>query len=139
MIFSKEDNFILVKIFKSYLKNFDIYDKEQIINLFKIIFIKIKKNYNLSGLFDVDIYVNGNYGMIIEINNLFYNDKECDINIKIHLDAIFLNIICSNDVLDYDEVYYYHDNFYGIYKEICDKEVIYKNVDKIMNEGIKLY
>lgn len=129
----------MVKIYKSYLKDFDVYDREQIISLFKSIFIKIKKDYNLSGLFDVNIYVNDNYGMIIEIDNLYYNDIECDINIKIHLDATFLNIICSNEVLDYDEVYYYEDNFYGIYKEFCDKEVIYKNVDKIMSEGIRLY
>ena len=45
MIFSKEDKSVLVKIFKSYLNNFDIYDKEQIIELFKNIFVKIKKKY----------------------------------------------------------------------------------------------
>ena len=33
-------------------------------------FIKVKNKYNLSGMFDVDIYVNEDYGMIIEINNL---------------------------------------------------------------------
>ena len=125
-------------MFKNNLKDFDIYNKEQIINLFKTIFIKIKKKYNLSGLFDVDIYVNDNYGLIIEIENLYFDDVESDINIKVHLDAIFLNEINTYEILEYDEIYYYNDKFYGIFKKFCDKEIFYKDIDEILNKGIKL-
>ena len=138
MIFSKEDKFLLVKIFKSYLNDFDIYNKEQIIDIFKIIFVNIKHKYNLAGLFNADIYVNNEYGMIIEINNLCYFEDECDIKVNIHLDAIFLVEIINYEILDYDEVYYYDDKFYSKFNEFCDKKIIYKNVDKIINNGIKI-
>jgi len=141
LIFSKDKDgkFILIKIYKSYLNNFDIYDKNQVIDLFKNIFIKVKKKYNLSGLFDANIYVNDDYGMIIEIYNLYFYDIESDIKIKVYLDSIFLSEIFNYEIIDYDEVYYYNDKFYGKYKEFSDKGVIYKNVDEIMNNGIKLY
>ena len=139
MIFSKEDKFILVKIYKSYLNNFDIYDKEKIMDLFKGIFIKVKKKYNLSGLFDVDIYVNESYGMIIEIRNVYFYDNESDIKIKVHLDSVFLIEIFNHEILDYDEVYYYKDKFYGIYKNVCDRNIIYKNTDIIMSNGMQIY
>ena len=64
---------------------------------------------------------------------------ECDVNIRVHLDATFLSVINNYEILDYEDVYYYNDEFYGIYRDFCDKEVIYKNVDKIMNDGVKLY
>ena len=37
-----------------------------------------------------------------------------------------------------DEVYYYKDKFYGIYSKICDNEIFYKDVDEIINNGIKV-
>ena len=138
LFFRKEDKFLLVKIFKDKLSDFDIYNKEQVVKLFKDIFLNVKEEYKLSGLFDVDIYVNEDYGMIIEIYNLcFYND-EIDVKIKFHLDSLFLVEINSNQILDYDEVYYYNDKFYGIYKDILDNEVIYKEVDNIINDGIRI-
>ena len=138
MIFSKEDKFILVKLYKSYLVDFDIYDKGKIISLFENIFVKIKKKYKLSGLFDVNIYVNDNYGMIIEIKNVYFYKDECDIKIKIHLDSTFLCEILGNEFNEYKNIYYYKDKFYGMYKEYCDKDVIYKDVDKIIFDGIKI-
>ena len=77
MVFSKEDKFLLVKIYKSYLEGFDIYDREQILELFKDIFLKVKSKYKLSGLFDVDIYINEAYGMIIEIDNICFYCVMC--------------------------------------------------------------
>lgn len=138
MIFSKEDKFLLVKIFKDNLINFDVYDKEQIMDLFKDIFMKIKDKYKLSGLFDVDIYVNNEYGMIIEIYNLCFYNGEVDIKIRFHLDSIFLTEINSNELLDYEAVYYYNEKFYGEFKDFRDEDVIYKNVDLIINNGIKI-
>lgn len=138
MIFNKENKFILVKIFKSYLNDFDIYDKDNMIDLFKDIFITIKNKYNLLGLFDVDIYVNDEYGLIIEIHNICSYDYEIDLRINVHLDSIFLSEINSSEILDYNEVYYYNDKFYGLFKKFSDNDVIYKNTNVIINDGIKV-
>ena len=77
--------------------------------------------------------------MIIEIDNLCYFDDESDIKIIIHLDSIFLVEIFNYEILDYDEVYYYDNKFYSIFKEFYDGKVIYKDVDKIINNGVKIY
>ena len=138
MIFSKEDKFLLVKIYKPYLKDIDIYNHEQVMSFFKDIFLKIKKKYDLSGLFDVDVYINDKYGMVIEINNICFYKNEFDIKIKFHLDCIFLNEIDSIDLLDFNNVYYYKDKFYSIFEIYCDKEIIYKDTIDILNKGIKV-
>jgi len=138
LIFNKENKFILVKIFKSYLNDFDIYDKDNIIDLFKDIFITIKNKYNLLGLFDVDIYVNDEYGLIIEIHNICSYDYEIDLRINVHLDSIFFSEINSSEILDYNKVYYYNDKFYGLFKKFSDNDVIYKNTNVIINDGIKV-
>ena len=138
MIFNKEDKFLLVKIYKSYLKDFDVHNRDQIAELFKNIFMKIKEKYNLSGLFDVDVYVNNDYGMIIEINNLCFYKNEFDVKIRFYLDCIFLCEIDSIDLLDYENIYYYEERFYGIYNEYCDKEIIYKDTSDIIDNGIKV-
>lgn len=127
-----------MKIYKSYLNDFDIYNKDNIIDLFKDIFITIKDKYNLLGLFDVDIYVNDEYGLIIEINNICSYDFEIDVRINVHLDSLFLVEINSNEILDYNDIYYYNDKFYGLFKEFNDKGVIYKNTNIIINDGIKI-
>ena len=62
-----------------------------------------------------------------------------DMKIHIHLDSIFLICIDMNHLLDYEEVYYYNDKFYGTYSNICDTEVLYKDTDIIMNKGIKVF
>lgn len=138
MIFSKEDKFLLVKIFKNKLTDFDIYDKEQIMDLFKDIFLKVKEKYKMSGLFDVDIYVNNDFGMIMEINNLCFYNGEVDVKLRFHLDSIFLMEISANEILDYEDVYYYNEKFYGNFRDFSDKEIIYKNVDLIINDGIRI-
>ena len=128
----------MVKIYKSYLNDFDIYNKDNIIELFKDIFITIKDKYNLLGLFDVDIYVNEEYGLIIEIHNSCSYDFEIDVKINVHLDSLFLSEINSNEILDCNDVYYYNDKFYGLFKEFSDRDVIYKNTNIIINNGIKI-
>lgn len=138
MIFNKEDKFLLIKIFKSYLDNFDIYDDSQVIELFKIIFLKVKSKYNLSGLFEANIYVNDCYGMIIEINNLCYYKDDIDLKIKVNLDSLFLVEIASNEILDFNDVYYYNEKFYGVYNDLCDKTIIYNDVEEIISKGIKI-
>ena len=98
----------------------------------------MKDKYNMSGLFDADIYVNNEFGMIIEIYNLCFYNGEVDVKIKFHLDSIFFTEINSDEILDYEDVYYYQEKFYSNFKKNSDKEVIYKDVDLIINNGIKI-
>ena len=51
---------------------------------------------------------------------------------------MFLMEINSNEVLDYEDVYYYKGKFYGNYLGICDNEVFYKNTKDIIQHGIKI-
>ena len=138
LIFSKEDKFLLVKIYKNYFEKFDVYDKEQVMELFKNIFVIVKNKYKLSGFFDASIYVNDDYGMIIEIDNLDFYKGEVDVKIKFHLDSLFLMEINSNEILDYENVYYYNEKFYSDYNINLDREVIYKDAYDIINNGIRV-
>ena len=139
MVVQKNDKFILVKIFKESIDEFDINNKENVINLFKEIFLKLKKKYNLSGLFDVDVFVNPEYGMILEIVPVYEYLEEIDMRIKIHLDCVFLDLIDSSEILDYEIVYYYKDKFYGVYNGKGEHNVLYHECCEIIDKGIRVY
>ena len=64
--------------------------------------------------------------------------EKSDIKINIHLDSIFLVEILNDEILNYDEVYYYNNKFYSKYNNLYDSYVIYKNIDKIISNGIKI-
>ena len=139
MIIRKYDDYFLIKIFKENLDNFNIFDIDSIKVLFKDIINKLKEKYDLCGLIDTDVYVNNEYGLIIEMRSVCDYFDEIDIKIKLHLNKEFLVIIDNNSILDYDNVYYYNGKFYGTYLELCDNEVFYKDTDKIIHNGIKIY
>lgn len=138
MIITKEDEFFLVKIYKEFLKDLDIFDKDSLSKFFESILIKLKKKYPLSGLVDVEVYINPIYGMILEFHPIYSYFDEIDMRIEIHLDSIFLCEIDSNEILDFPNVYYYQDKFYGIYHEWLDSPIIYKESEEIMQKGIKV-
>lgn len=145
MIISKCDENFLIKIFKDSLEEFNIFDIESIKNLFQDIFKKMTKKWDLHGFYDADVYVNNEYGMIIELVpvNSYLEDfdnyfDEVDIKINVHLSNEFLVLIDSNSILDYEDVYYYDGKFYGSYLGNCDNEVLYKDTDLIVNNGIKI-
>lgn len=139
MIISKEDKLLVVKIFKEYLPgDFDIFDKDCIREMLKDVLVKLKRKYQLSGLLDIDVYINSDYGLILEIDNICFFSEEIDANIQIHLDCIFMNEIGMDEVRKYKEVYYYDGHFYGIYQGICDSDVIYKDCLNLMEKGIKV-
>ena len=46
--------------------------------------------------------------------------------------------IMSNEILEFDEVYYYNDKFYSYYNDSYDRKIIYKDIDEIINNGIKI-
>ena len=138
MIIRKYDDYFLVKIFKDNIGDFNIFDMEDIKDFFQSIFDKLKNNYELSGLIEADVYIDNNYGMIVEFRPVCDYFDEVEMRITMHLSNVFLIEIDINNLLDYEDVYYYKGKFYGTYLGICDNEVFYKNTEDIINKGIKV-
>lgn len=138
MLVQKLDSIFLIKISKYYLKEFDLFDKEQIQELFQQILTKIHKKYFLKGLLDVDVYVDPHYGLIIEIEPIDNYFDEIDLQIHFHLGLVFLNEVSSEDILNNKDIYYYKGKFYTFYQDYNDSQVIYKESDEILEKGIKI-
>ena len=138
MFIRKCDDYFLIKIFRDSVGDFNIFDMDSIKRLFQTIFDKLRIKYDLHGLIDVDVYVNCNYGLIIELKPIDSYLEDVDMRIKMHLRDVFLVSIDSNSILDYEDVYYYDGKFYGTYIENSDNEVIYKDIDDVIFKGIKI-
>lgn len=144
MIINKLDNDYLIKIYKSSIDNINIYDIDDIYTLVKLIIKKIIKNNNLSGNYQVNIYINDIYGMIIEFNKLEDNHY-IDIKINIYIDSIFLYESDINYLDNYnDNIYYYLNKYYLLPKKNninlleVDNIIYGKKVYDILNKGIKI-
>ena len=140
MIIRHCDECFVVKVLKSEIGDFNIFDIDDIKCFFKDIFKNITKNYDLHGLIDANVYVNNDYGMIVELVsiNSCFDELDIDVKIKMHLNNVFLVEIDSYYLLDYDDVYYYNDKFYGVYNDLSDGEIIYKDTEEIIDKGIKV-
>lgn len=137
MLIRKENNIYIIKIPKEELKNFNIFNKEEISYLFQKIIKKIKNKYKLEGLLDINIYINNNYGMIIEINPLYEYQNRIDMKIHFHIDSIFMYEINNSELLTLKDIYYYKKKYYSIYKNTVDSKIIYKT-EEILKKGIKI-
>lgn len=144
MIINKLDNDYLIKIYKSSIDNINIYDIDDIYTLVKLIIKKIIKNNSLSGNYQVNIYINDIYGMIIEFNKLEDNHY-IDIKINIYIDSIFLYESDINYLDNYnDNIYYYLNKYYLLPKKNninlleVDNIIYGKKVYDILNKGIKI-
>ena len=138
MIIKKCEEYFLIKVFNEYLGDFNIFDVNDIKIFFSELFEKLRKKYNLHGLIDAYLYINNYYGMIIELYELDSYFDNIDVRIKINFSDLFLVNIENKDILDYEDVYYYNDKFYGKYKSLSDNEVLYKNTNEIISKGIKV-
>ena len=135
MIINKVNDIFIIYIYKDNFDDVDIFNYNDLSCLFKIIINKIKRRYNINGFCDVNVYVDNNFGMIIEINNNCF-DKVIDMKIKFHMDYIFFNEISC--FWDYDDVFYFKNKLYTPYKKEIDSNVIYKESLDILNNGIKI-
>jgi len=66
---------ITIYLSNDYLKQMNFNIKENVEKQFKKLFIKIKDiyNINMSGYYEVIVYVNDIYGMIIELEKILMN------------------------------------------------------------------
>ncbi|MBR3161104.1 MAG: hypothetical protein IKF19_00030 [Bacilli bacterium] len=138
MIIINDDNKYIIKLLKSKIKNVDIYNVDDISTLFKNILIKLRRKYNINGLCLIEVYVNNNYGMIIEIDNVYSYGNEIDVKIKIHIDSLFMSEIDIEQIDEICKCYLYNNKYYTDYNCLFDSDVVYKNIDKIIKDGIKI-
>ncbi len=143
MNISKLGNDYLIKIYKEEIKDINIYNIDDIYTLIKLIIKKIIKNNNISGNYQINIYTNDIYGMIIEFNKIKENSY-IDLKINITIDSIFLYKTNSNYLNTNNTIYYYKNNYYILPKDnninlLEVEEVLYGNIVKeILSKGIKL-
>lgn len=143
MNISKLGNDYLIKIYKEEIKDINIYNIDDIYTLIKLIIKKIIKNNNISGNYQINIYTNNIYGMIIEFNKIKENNY-IDLKINITIDSIFLYKTNSNYLNTNNTIYYYKNNYYILPKDnninlLEVEEVLYDNIVKeILSKGIKL-
>lgn len=138
LIINKYEDLFVVKIYKDCVNNFDIYDMDSILDLFKVVLGKLKDKYDINGLCYIDVYVNDCFGMIIEINNIYKYRGDIDIKVTFHIDSIFMMEINFDEIDDYEDIYYYCDKYYTNYNSKVDSNVIYKDSLDILNSGIRI-
>lgn len=105
---SKTDYMIYLN--KIYLKNKELNDKEEIIELVKKILIKKKKYLNLRGFYKVVVYVNQKIGIFIEVSKI--EDSS-------YLDNLDMRVIINKEA----DIYFEVDDYFVV--EQC-KEIRYK-------------
>ena len=127
---------------KKYNEDSDI--KKILINVFD----NLKKYYNITfdSDYNLELYINRYYGMILEIteNENFIYDDIVNLKLNILRDTLFLYEV--DDPLEYInyEIYYYNDKFYVNAKRedinlIENSNLVYGDiVYKIIGRGIKI-
>lgn len=127
---------------KKYNEDSDI--KKILINVFD----NLEKYYNIAFTSDynLELYINRYYGMILEIkeNEDFIYDDIVNLKLNVLRDTLFLYEV--DDPLEYInyEIYYYNDKFYVNAKRedinlIEDSNLVYGDiVYKIIGRGIKI-
>lgn len=125
------------------------YNIKNIKNTLENVFNNLNKYYDIkfNNSYNLELYINKNYGMILEIEenrNEFNEDDVVNIKLNVLRDTLFLYEI--DEPLNYlnNEMYYYEDKFYVNIKDrninvFEDSNIVYGNeVYKIIGRGIKI-
>jgi len=116
-----DDNKIIVFLNKKETQGLDFNNENKLESYFKSLFLKLKELYDIEiiGYYNIDIYKDNFYGIILEIENeiLDYCDYFNQVDMKI-------NVFETNSFL-------YEIGFEQIPENIKSKTLCYKNLDKI--------
>lgn len=118
-----DENNVVVFLSNSYVEGVDFENKYTLEAYFKDLFTKLKKYYdiNISGYYDITVYIDKHYGVILDLNKedldyFEYYDTQVDMHISIVKNSCFLYKI-------YD--------YFNISDEIKNKVVLYKYHNKL--------
>lgn len=139
-IVNLDEHCMTIFLNKFYLKdsNFDI--KKDLESYFKSLFSKLKKYYNIniSGYYNIDVYIDDNYGLVMnlkkeEIEYYDYFDNQIDMRIALKNNKFLYNIIdtfLNNDLLGSNNiVYLYNGKYYIDIMDNINAEVMMKLVE----------
>ena len=114
-----KDNLLVLYLNRFYIKSLDFNSKENLQNYIKKLLLKLQNNYDLKfdGYYDITLYVDKNYGVIIEIEKeeleyFEYFKNGIEINTKLIEDSFLYetnDIIKDNNFLTYvfkDHIYF---------------------------------
>lgn len=125
------DDEIIVFLNKRYFADLDFENEQSLEKQFKKIFQTLTKDYNVenSGYYNIDIYKDNNYGLILKIikeESEYYNyfTNQIDMNINIHKDDFLYEIdyiSLDKKILNYVKTFKYKNKIYlKIIKDIDD-------------------
>ena len=125
------DDEIIVFLNKRYFVDLDFENEHSLEEQFKKIFQTLTKDYNVenSGYYNIDIYKDNNYGLILKIikeESEYYNyfTNQIDMNINIHKDDFLYEIdyiSLDKKILKYVKTFKYKNKIYlKIIKDIDD-------------------
>ena len=113
-----KDNLLIIYLNKYYIKSLDFNSKENLQKYIKKLLLNLQNNYNIQfdGYYDISLYVDKNYGVIIEVKKeeleyFEYFKNGIEINTKIIEDSFLYeinDIIKNNNFLTYvlkDKIY----------------------------------
>lgn len=143
------------------IRNIDFFNNEELEKYINSVFNKLKKIYNivLNGYYNIDIYIDNNYGAIINIkkDDIEYYDyfsDQIDTQIIIHNNSNFLYKVkdfldIKNNIQSNFSLYKYYDELYiklndemdenklGFILEYCE-EICY-DIEKIIQKNNLLF
>jgi hypothetical protein len=140
------DNFV-VYLNKHYIKDLDIDDKKSIEAYFKKIFVNLKNNHNvnINGYYNIKVYINNRYGLVIDayrLNNEYFKlyGNKVDMKITIDTNNRFLYEIEDYFLIDklknnINEIYYKDDKYYIEINESIDD----RNYNFLLENSIIIY
>lgn len=123
-----------------YIKDLNFDSKEEIESYLKKLFLIIKNRYDvdISGMFEIDIYVNKNYGIVVdifkeELEYLDYFTNQIDMQVNVIKDSIFLYEL--DNLINKDNIYLYNNKYYINTDDINDIS-IYENGQLIFGDYV---
>ena len=161
MKFSSIDDEYTIYLNNYIIRNIDFFDNEELEKYINYLFNKLKKIYNivLNGYYNIDIYIDNNYGAIINIkkDDIEYYDyfsDQIDTQIIIHNNSNFLYKVkdfldIKNNIQSNFSLYKYYDELYiklndkidenklGFILEYCE-EICY-DIEKIIQKNNLLF
>jgi len=113
-----------------YINNPDLTTKEEIEDYIKELIFRLRKKQkrNISGFYNVDVYQNNHFGVIIEMqkeDDLDFFPDIIDLKINIKYNAnLYVKVEDYFLIKDKEKVYYYKHNYYTDINYLENKELI---------------